>query len=154
MENFMMHDESKDERSSLTPDGYSDLQEDDLRARLQELMGSASKDAERLVIKSGSRMLFVDPDRLEWIEADKDYVRLHVGRETHLVRDTMNSFERKLDPHRFIRVHRSTIVNLDFVKEMKPLPSGEYAITLRDGTPLTLSRGYRERLQSLLKNAF
>src|SRR5262249_22087700 len=153
MESPMPWDEHTEESDMLSKEVDSDLDQD-LKSRLQNLVGASKKESERLVIKSGSRMLFVDPNRLEWVEAEKDYVRLHVGKESHLVRDTMNAFERKLDALRFVRVHRSTIVNLDFVREMKPLPSGEYDIILRDGTPLTLSRGYRSRLQKLLKNSF
>lgn len=125
-----------------------------LKERLLQALKSQNGLSQRLVIKSGARMLFLQPEKIEWVEAEKDYVRLHVGKENHLVRETMNSFEKKLESRYFVRVHRSTIVNLDFVKEMKPLPSGEYDIMMRDGTPLRLSRGYRTRLLDLLRDSF
>jgi two-component system, LytTR family, response regulator len=105
----------------------------------------------RLVIKTGSRILFLRPEQIEWIEAERNWVRLHLGRDNQLVRDTMYNFERRLDPNQFLRVHRSAIVNLDHVKEMVPLPSGDYRVTLRSGVQLLLSRTYRPRLSQLLR---
>jgi len=136
------------------PESRGHVTESVLKERLLEAIKSRNLPSQRLVIKSGTRMLFLQPEKIEWVEAEKDYVRLHVGKETHLVRETMNSFEKKLESRQFVRVHRSTIVNLDYVKEMKPLPSGEYDIMMRDGTPLRLSRGYRPRLIDLLRDSF
>jgi hypothetical protein len=82
-------------------------------------------------------------DEIDWIEASGNYVRLHVGGESYLFRETMNAMEAKLDPGKFLRIHRSTLVNLDRIKEMQPWFSGEHGILLRDGTELRLSRGYR-----------
>ena len=130
------------------------ITESDIKERILKALRSRHLPSQRLVIKSGTRMLFLQPERIEWVEAEKDYVRLHLGKETHMVRETMNSFEKKLESDRFVRVHRSTIVNLDYVKEMKPLPSGEYDIVMRDGTPLRLSRGYRSRIIELLRDSF
>jgi len=107
----------------------------------------------RLVIKTGTRRLFLPPEKVEWVEAERDYMRLHVGRESHLVRETMQQMEALLDPRRFLRVHRSTIVNLEFVKQLEPMYSGDYKILLRDGTQLASSRGYRDRLRPLLRQA-
>ena len=134
--------------------GRGPITESVLKERLLRILKNRSAPSQRLVIKSGSRMLFLHPERIEWVEAEKDYVRLHIGRESHLVRETMNSFEQKLESDQFVRVHRSTIVNLDYVKEMKPLPSGEYDIVMRDGTQLRLSRGFRPRLLELLRDSF
>src|SRR3954462_6930732 len=142
------HDE-KNEQEASRP-----VTEAELKERLLRALRAKNSPSQRLVIKSGSRMLFLHPEKIEWVEAEKDYVRLHMGKESHLVRETMNSFEKKLESDRFVRVHRSTIVNLDHVKEMKPLPSGEYDIVMRDGTPLRLSRGYRPRLLELLRDSF
>lgn len=130
------------------------ISEAEIKERLLRALRAKTQPSQRLVIKSGARMLFLHPEKIEWVEAEKDYVRLHVGKETHLIRETMNEIEKKLQSERFVRVHRSTIVNLDYVKEMKPLPSGEYDISLRDGTPLRLSRGYRARLMELLRDSF
>src|SRR4051812_6734379 len=107
----------------------------------------------RLVIKTGTRRIFLQPEKIEWIEAERDYMRLHIGRESHLVRETMQQMEKLLDPQRFIRVHRSTIVNLEFVREMQPLYSGDYKVILRDGTELSSSRAYRAQLRPLLRQA-
>ena len=134
--------------------GPGPITESVLKERLLRILKNRSLPSQRLVIKSGSRMLFLHPERIEWVEAEKDYVRLHIGKESHLVRETMNSFEQKLESDQFVRVHRSTIVNLDYVKEMKPLPSGEYDIAMRDGTQLRLSRGFRPRLLELLRDSF
>jgi len=141
-----------DERESEGSTGT--ISEAEIKEQLLRVLRAKTLPSQRLVIKSGSRMLFLHPEKIEWVEAEKDYVRLHVGKETHLVRETMNEIEKKLESERFVRVHRSTIVNLDYVKEMKPLPSGEYDISLRDGTPLRLSRGYRARLMELLRDSF
>jgi two-component system, LytTR family, response regulator len=107
----------------------------------------------RLVIKTGTRRVFLPPEKIEWIEAERDYMRLHIGRESHLVRETMQQMEVLLDPKRFLRVHRSTIVNLEFVKELDPMYSGDYKIILRDGTELASSRGFRDRLRPMLRQA-
>ncbi len=135
-------------------EGPKSITESAIKKQLLKALRSRHLPSQRLVIKSGSRMVFLQPERIEWVEAEKDYVRLHIGKESHLVRETMNSFERKLESEHFVRVHRSTIVNLDHVKEMKPLPSGEYDIVMRDGTPLRLSRGYRSRIIDLLRDSF
>jgi two-component system LytT family response regulator len=120
-----------------------------LRALLKDFKPEP-KSLERLVIKTAGRVYFVSVSELDWIEAADNYVRLHTGSETHLLRETMNALETKLDPARFVRIHRSTIVNLERIKEMKPWFHGEYIVILRDGTQLTLSRRYRERLNGLL----
>ena len=109
---------------------------------------------ERLVVKAAGRISFVDVEEIDWIEAADAYVRVHVRRESHLVRATMSSLESQLDPHRFLRIHRSAIVNLSRIKELQPLFHGEYVIKLRDGTELTSGRSYRNKLNSLLENRF
>jgi two-component system LytT family response regulator len=109
--------------------------------------------ADRLVVKSGGRVYFLKTEEIDWIEAAGNYVRLHTSRDSHLVRDTMNSVEARLDTSRFLRIHRSTIVNLERVKELQPWFHGDYVVLLRDGTRLTLSRSYRDRLQEILGRA-
>jgi two-component system, LytTR family, response regulator len=105
---------------------------------------------ERLLAKVDGRMYFVRAADIDWVEAEGNYVRLHVGREAHLIRETMADLERDLDPATFARIHRSTIVNLDRVREMQPWFSGEYVVILHDGTRLKLSRWYRDRLEARL----
>jgi two-component system LytT family response regulator len=100
------------------------------------------------MVRSDGRLYFVRIDDIDWIEAAGNYVKLHAGRETHLMRETMSGIEKLLDPSRFLRIHRSAIVNLDRVREMQPWFSGEYTVILRDGTQLRLSRVYRDRLET------
>jgi two-component system, LytTR family, response regulator len=101
---------------------------------------------ERFVIKSGGRVFFLRADDIEWIEAAGNYVKLHVGAETHVFRETMNSLEARLNPSVFFRIHRSHIVNIERVRELQPWFNGEYVVFLTSGARLTLSRGYREKL--------
>jgi two-component system LytT family response regulator len=112
--------------------------------------GAASAPAQghttRLLVKDGERMFFVPVERIDWLEAEGNYVRLHCGREAHLVRATLSGMEEQLDPSRFTRIHRSTIVNLDRVKEVRPWFAGDYLVKLHDGGELRLSRRYRDRL--------
>lgn len=105
---------------------------------------------ERVVVKSSGRLFFLRADEIDWIESSGNYVCLHSGKESHLLRETMNGLESRLDPARFIRIHRTAIARIDQIKELHPLFHGEYEVVLRDGTRLTLSRSYRDRLQTLL----
>jgi two-component system LytT family response regulator len=128
----------------------------DLERRLLELVQDlkpASHRLERFVIKSGGRVFFVRADEIDWIEAAGNYVKLHVGSDAHLFRETMNALELQLDPDTFFRIHRSHIVNIERVKELQPWFNGEYVVFLRNGTRLTLSRGYREKLQDRIGRA-
>jgi two-component system, LytTR family, response regulator len=104
----------------------------------------------RLMIKSSGRIHFVRMADIDWCEASGNYVRVHVGAQEHLVRDTMSHLESELDPVQFVRIHRSTIVNVDRIQEMHSSFNGEYVVLLRDGTRLTLSRGYRDTIQARL----
>ena len=125
----------------------------DLGRRLLALVNDIKPDAprlERLVVKSGGRVFFLRTDEIDWIEAAGNYVRLHLGEESHLFRETMNRMEARLDTRRFVRIHRSRIVNTERIKELQPWFNGEYVVILRNGTRLTLSRGYRDRLQEQL----
>jgi len=105
---------------------------------------------ERLVIRSSGRISFVRVRDIDWCEAAGNYVRLHVGEQTHLVRGTMGYIESQLDAAQFARVHRSTIVNIERIQELQSSFNGEYVILLTDKTRLTLSRGYRDGLQARL----
>ena len=99
-------------------------------------------------------MLFVKASDVDWISADDYYIKLHVGDKSHLLRMSMNELEEKLDPKRFLRIHRSTIVNFDCVKELHQNPNGEYIVVLKSGTELKLSRSRRERLEELLTSDY
>jgi len=128
----------------------------DLNRRLQSLIDdlkSNRKYAERLVIKSAGRIFFLSVEEIDWIEAADNYVRLHAGRDSHLLRETMSSLEGRLDPTQFLRIHRSIIINTRRIKELHPLFHGEYEIVLSNGKRLTSGRNYRNRLQELFGNS-
>ena len=105
----------------------------------------------RFVVRSGSKIHFVRVKNVDWIDVASNYIRLHVGGETHLVRQTLKAVERQLDPEAFIRVHRSIVVNVDRIESVEPYFHGEYVVMMQDGTKLTTSRSYSERLRELLK---
>jgi len=127
-------------------------QTDELSHRLSALLAEVKPEARinRLAIKSAGRVIFLRLDEIDWIEAADNYVNLHVGNESHLHRETMTAMEERLKGGKFMRISRSTIVNVDRIKELQPLFHGEYSVILRNGTRLTLSRGYREKLDALL----
>ena len=106
--------------------------------------------ADRLLVKSEGRVTVVQVDDVDWIEAADNYARVHTARGRYLVREPIKSLERKLNPRRFARVHRSAIVNLARVRELQPMFGGEYVIILSTGTKLTLSRGYRDAFRDRL----
>jgi two-component system, LytTR family, response regulator len=114
---------------------------------------SEPKYLDRLAIKTEGRVLFFRTDDIDWIEAADNYVSIHVGNEEHLHRETMSSLETKLPPTRFLRISRSTIVNLERIKEMQPMFHGDYVVILKNGTRLSLSRNYRDKLNHLLGKA-
>jgi len=124
-----------------------------LQALLDDVKPAATG-IDRLAIKSGGSVHFLRADEIDWIEAAGNYTRLHAGKQVHLLRETMTALEGRLDPNRFARIHRSTIVNLERVKELQPYFHGDYIVLLRDGTQLTLSRNYRPRLGERFGNLF
>ena len=103
----------------------------------------------KLAIKDGQRIVRVDIDAIRWIDAAGDYMCIHAGNETHVLRATMRDLEQRLDPQHFQRVHRSTIVNLARVKEMRPHLNGEYFLVLDSGHELKLSRSYKDKIRLL-----
>jgi two-component system LytT family response regulator len=107
----------------------------------------------RLVVKNAGRVIFVRIDEIDWIEAADYYVRLHVARKSHLLRETMSALEEQLDPARFFRVHRSAIVNLDRLVEIQPYFHGEHVLVLQDGSKLKLSRSRKEKLEAVLRQS-
>lgn len=109
--------------------------------------GNSGRYASRILVKQDGRMFFVKTTEIDWIEADRNYVRLHVGKTAHTIRERISHLEETLDPRLFARIHRSTIVNLNRVREMQQWFSGDYVVILEDGTRLRLSRHYRERVE-------
>jgi two-component system LytT family response regulator len=122
---------------------------------LEELRGGAAAPARggylsRLMLRSTGRVLMVGVDDIDWIEADGDYARLTTGGKQHLLRETFSELEQHLDPGAFVRIHRSYIVRIDRIRELRPQSNGDYRVYLRDGTQLPLSRTYREQVLALL----
>ncbi len=114
---------------------------------------SSSPPRERIMVKSAGRISFLRTEEIDWIEAQGDYVRLWAQGRKFLIREKIGDMEQQFSGDRFIRIHRSTIVNVERIKEMQPLFYGEYAVILNDGTRLTLSRSFRERVFSRLARA-
>lgn len=121
---------------------------DDRLTRLIEHLEGDGRD--RILLKLSGEIIFLKTSEIDWIEAEGDYVKFHVAGRTHLMRGTMTSLEARLDPARFIRIHRSTIVNVDRLRKLSPSFEGEYEVVLLDGTKLRLSRGYHDRIKALL----
>lgn len=107
---------------------------------------------ERLVVKTGGRIIFLKTSEVDWIQADDKYAHLHTGNKSHLVRQTLGALEAQLDPQKFIRIHRSAIVNIERIKELQPMFTGEHTVVLENGTKLTLSRSYKNKLFEILGN--
>lgn len=125
----------------------------ELQLRLNALLAdlrAPAKPLDRIAVKNAGRVMLLKLEGIDWIEAADNYVSLHVGADSHLLRETMNSIESRLPADKFLRISRSTMVNLDRIRELQPLFHGEYAVILQDGTRLTLSRSYREKLGQLL----
>jgi len=121
----------------------------DLTERIQNLLEQNKARApyvERLIIKADGRVFFLRTEEIEWIEAEGNYVSLHVGKKKYLFREAISSLETQLDPRKFQRIQRSTIVNIDYVRELQPWFRGDYKVILRDGTELKLSHRYRDNL--------
>ncbi len=120
---------------------------------LLEALRSGAIHLDRLVIRTGGRVILLRVEEIDWIAAETKYVRIHAGKDSHLLRQAIGALEPRLDPRRFVRIHRSTIVNLDRVKVLEPWFHGDYQVVLRDGTRLTLSRGCRRKLAQLLRSS-
>src|ERR1700739_51653 len=107
----------------------------------------------RIVFKSRGRILFLPVSDIRWIGAEENYVRICTGTETHLLRETMASMEQRLDPKSFLRVHRSAIVNLQYVKEVRTEAQGDFVVQLVNGQRVAMSRSYHARISDLLSRA-
>jgi two-component system LytT family response regulator len=107
--------------------------------------------ADRITIKTDGRVFVVKVSDVDWFEAQGNYVRVHAGKQAHLIRETITAVESSLNPAQFARIHRSTVVNLDRIRELQPWFAGDYLVILKDGTQLKLSRTFRDQLQARLK---
>ncbi len=127
-----------------------------LKAELQALLQDIQRERtypEWLLIKKEDRSVFLKVADIDWIESARNNVRLHVGKDVYVYHETTTGIEARLDPRHFFRIHRSTIVNIDRIREMHPWFNGDYAVTLKDGARLTLSSTYRERLKDFRRLA-
>jgi two-component system LytT family response regulator len=107
----------------------------------------------RLPVRAGGRIVIVDLVDVDWIQAADNYVTLHAGGHEHLLRETLGRIEKELDPDRFVRIHRSAIVQVDRIRELRPAFHGDFVVVLRDGVQLTLSRGYRAKVEQVMGRA-
>lgn len=117
---------------------------------LLESLEAKSNYARRLMIKTGGKIVFRRTDEIDWIEAEDNYVRLHFGKQSHLVRDRLANIESQLDPKKFVRIHRSTIVNIDRIRELAPWSRKDHRVVLQDGTQLALSRSCWEKFRAAI----
>jgi len=133
-------------REALQADGM------EWRERAATLIGDEKPQRlNRIVLRTRNRILLIPAETIDWIEAAGNYARVHIGAESHLIRETMSTVEERLDPKAFVRTHRRAIVNLERVREVISVARGEYVLVLKDGTTrVPLSRGYRARLEFLL----
>jgi two-component system, LytTR family, response regulator len=120
-----------------------------LSAVLEEVK-PAAKPVERLLVKTQGKVLLVKASDIDWVEAADNYVTLHIGKDSHMMRETMNSLEARLSSEKFMRISRSTIVNVERIQELQPMFHGEYIVVLKGGTKLTFSRSYRDKLDQLM----
>ncbi len=132
----------------------------DLTSRILQLLATdaeprieAKQVDDRMVVRAGGKVVFLDVKEIDWIEAAANYVKLIVGRDSYLLREGIGSIAERLDPDRFVRIHRSAIVNVRKIKELQPCDSGEYIAVLKNGKELSCSRGYRAELQRLISKA-
>lgn len=117
---------------------------------LSERVTTGERATRRFVIKTGGRVIFLSFDEIDWVEAAANYVKLNVGKQSYLLREGIGHVAERLDPAQFIRIHRSIIVNIEKIKELQPVNSGEYIVVLKDGKELSCSRGYRAGLQQFI----
>ena len=124
-----------------------------LQSKLRDLLTDridGPKYLDRMIVKETGRISFVKTEDIKWFRAEGNYVKLFLGKQTHMLHTSMNALEAQLDPKRFFRIHRSLIINIEHLQELRPWHTGEYVVVMRDGTELTMSRGYRDRLDDLL----
>jgi len=130
--------------------GTNDLDTKHIMTMLEELK-TGPRYLERLAIRTGDTVFFVRTEDVDSIEAQGNYVRLNVANSSHLLRDTLSNIEAQIDPHKFVRIHRQTIVNINRVKELQTWARGEYRVVMVNGACYSLSRSYRQHFEDFLK---
>lgn len=113
-------------------------------------VSKSDKYLEKIVIKTSDKIYFMKTSELEWLEASGNYIKLFANGASHLTRDTMNAMEKKLNPEKFVRIHRSVIINSDFIKELKPWFNGEYEVYMKNKTKFISGRTYKSNIEKLL----
>jgi two-component system LytT family response regulator len=121
-----------------------------LEALLADVAREPAGREERIIVRDRGRMLLLDPNDIEWVAADGDYVRIMAGERTYLMRTTLTAMAARLHAPRFVRIHRSTIVNVEHIGEMQPMSNREFVVVLRDGTRLRSSRSYDDEIGNIL----
>jgi two-component system LytT family response regulator len=124
-----------------------------LRPLLEEVLAelkSAKRKSERVVVRTNGKVVFLRAEEISWVEAAGNYVNLHAGAESYVLRESMKNMETRLDPELFVRIHRSAIVNVNRIRELQPWFHGEYVVILHDGTRLMASRVFSDRLDKLI----
>jgi two-component system, LytTR family, response regulator len=139
------------EQSSPAPASQPGV--DSIRPLLEEVLAelkSFKRKSERVVVRTNGKVVFLRADEISWVEAAGNYVNLHAGSESHVLRESMKNMETRLDPELFVRIHRSAIVNVNRIRELQPWFHGEYVVILHDGTRLMASRVFSDRLDKLI----
>jgi two-component system LytT family response regulator len=134
----------------------SKKQDRELKWRLLDALARTtpkSQSDRRFAIRAGGRIVFLEIDEIDWVEAAANYVKVHAGKESYVLRERIGRILERLDPNQFVRIHRSTIANVRRVKELQPCNSGEYIVVLKDGKELSCSRGYRAGMQRLIETS-
>jgi two-component system, LytTR family, response regulator len=132
------------ERNNMSTSGYS------ASVAPEPRLQNGAKYLERLALRNGDRIFFQKVQNVDCFTSAANYIQVHCGTEQHRMRSTMSELERKLDPRQFIRIHRCTIINLECLREFRPLPHGDYLVKLVDGKELTMSRNYRQQFRRAL----
>jgi two-component system LytT family response regulator len=128
----------------------------EVKARLAALLDElpkAQKYLSRLVVRSNGGMRLLPVEDVDWLEAQGNYVQIHTAGQTYSLREPLKSLEKTLSPERFLRIHRAFMVNIQSIQQLQPWSSGDYSLILHDGTRLFSSRGYRDSIERLLRNA-
>jgi two-component system LytT family response regulator len=120
------------------------------RNNSEQAKGAVPLKGERILIKSGGRILFLRIREIDWVEAAGNYVQIHTGEQVHLLREKIGAMGKRLDGEMFVRIHRSLIVNVDRIQELQPCGNGEYLLVLKNGKSMSVSRGYRRHLGQFL----
>lgn len=124
---------------------------DTMKEKLEDLLDQRAKYPDRMEVKTSGRVVILKVTEIDWVDAAGNYVKIHAGPETLTLRETMGGIEKRLDPNLFMRIHRSTIVNIERIRELQQQFHGDYVVVLKSGQRLTLSRSYREKMQRLLE---